>query len=205
MSKLTIAQAAAKFKVSKEAIHNRIRRGSLDCVIEHGVKHVVINDLPSIPEVKVNDDTKYYAYIEDENSSLKEKVKWLETKNSQLRDQKELMLLQEKKKIEQIYKERDLQLQQVLSTINTKFLQHQESQPVLDEEEEDGDVVDVIEVQSEPIRLKYFLKLKDYKSAKRLRIKNRFKRLLGADERIFRKEGKIFIDPARYNYKDLLS
>ena len=205
MSKLSVAEAAEQFKVSKEAIHNRIRRGSLDCVIEHGVKYVLIDEPATTGKVPEND--KYYNYIEDENSVLKEKVRELERQNLTLRDQKEKMLIEEKKKIEQIYKERDEQLKQVLHTITSKFLPHIEQNLV---DETADDVVDVEEVRdnkdaySEPIRLKRFLKLKAYKPAKRQRVKNRFKRLIGRDERVVRREGKIFIDPVKYDYQDLL-
>lgn len=203
MAKLSVAQAAEKFKVSKEAIHNRIRRGSLDCVIEHGTKYVLIDE-PT--EVKQESDNKYYAYIEDENSSLKEKISILERQNLELREQKEQMLIEEKKKIEQIYKERDEQLKQVLHTITSKFLP-QMDQKFVDERVDDiVDVEDVFheQIQSEPIRLKSFLKVKNYKPGKHQRIKNRFKRLIGRDERIMRKDGKIFIDPTKYDYRDLL-
>jgi predicted DNA-binding protein YlxM (UPF0122 family) len=205
MSKLSVAEAAEQFKVSKEAIHNRIRRGSLDCVIEHGVKYVLIDEPASATKVPEND--KYYSYIEDENRALKEKVIDLEKQNIRLRDQKEIMLIEEKKKIEQIYKERDEQLKQVLHTITSKFLPHIEQKLV---DETASDIVDVEEVRdnkeaySEPIRLKRFLKLKAYKPAKRQRIKNRFKRLVGRDERVVRTDGKIYIDPIKYDYKDLL-
>lgn len=200
MAKLSVAEAAEKFKVSKEAIHNRIRRGSLDCVIEHGIKHVLIDEQEAEPKQEIQHD-KYYAYIEDENSTLKEKIKELEKQNSNLRDQKERMLLEEKKKIEQIYKERDEQLKQVLHTITSKFLPHIEQKFV---DETVDDVVDVEALSSEPIRLKSFLKLKNYKQVKSQRIKNRFKRLLGQDERVFRREGKIYVDPVKYDYRDLL-
>lgn len=211
MSKLSVAEAAEQFKVSKEAIHNRIRRGSLDCVIEHGVKYVLIDEPASAS--KVSDNDKYYNYIEDENRALKEKVTDLEKQNLDLRDQKEMMLIEEKKKIEQIYKERDEQLKQVLHTITSKFLPHIEQKLV---DETAGDIVDVEELgetnpsgdnensYSEPIRLKRFLKLKAYKPAKRQRIKNRFKRLVGRDERVVRTDGKIYIDPVKYDYQDLL-
>ncbi|MBE0498042.1 MAG: DNA-binding protein [Campylobacterales bacterium] len=199
MAKLSVAQAAEKFNVSKEAIHNRIRRGSLDCVIEHGVKHVLIDEQAQPKEEP--QESKYYAYIEDENISLKEKIKELEKLNSTLRNQKEMMLIEEKKKIEQIYKERDEQLKQLLNTITSKFLPHLEQRFV---DEKVDDVVDVEALSSEPIRLKRFLKLKDYKSAKNQRIKNRFKRLVGQDERVVRKEGKIYVDPVKYDYRDLL-
>jgi len=205
MSKLSVAEAAEQFKVSKEAIHNRIRRGSLDCVIEHGVKYVLIDEPAAAAKAPEND--KYYSYIEDENRVLKEKITELETQNLTLRDQKEKMLIEEKKKIEQIYKERDEQLKQVLHTITSKFLPHIEQNLV---DETADDIVDVEEVNdnketySEPIRLKRFLKLKAYKPAKRQRVKNRFKRLVGRDERVVRRDGKIFVDPVKYDYQDLL-
>jgi len=205
MSKLSVAEAAEQFKVSKEAIHNRIRRGSLDCVIEHGVKYVLIDEPSTVEKAPEND--KYYSYIEDENRVLKEKITELETQNLTLRDQKEKMLIEEKKKIEQIYKERDEQLKQVLHTITSKFLPHIEEKLV---DETADDIVDVEEVSenketySEPIRLKRFLKLKAYKPAKRQRVKNRFKRLIGRDERVVRTDGKIFVDPVKYDYQDLL-
>ncbi len=199
MSKLSVAEAAEKFKVSKEAIHNRIRRGSLDCVIEHGMKYVLIDE-PTETKVEAVPD-KYYSYIEEENTQLKERVRKLEKKNSRLRDQREEMLVLEKQKIEQIYKERDEQLKQVLHTITTKFLPKMSAQ---EREETTQEVVDVVEIESEPIKLKTFLRLKAYKPAKTERIKNRFKRLIGQDVRVFRKEGKIYVDPNRYDYSDLL-
>ncbi len=212
MSKLSVAEAADKFKVSKEAIHNRIRRGSLDCVIEHGTKYVLIDEPAA--SVKESGDTKYYSYIEEENTQLKEKIKELEKQNLNLREQKEQMLIEEKRKIEQIYKERDEQLKQVLHTITSKFLPHMDSQQVVQRAQEVVDVEDMsassIEVddisngQSEPISLKKFLKLKAYKPGKHQRVKNRFKRLVGVDSRIMRENGKIYIDPVKYDYRDLL-
>ena len=207
MSKLSVAEAAEKFKVSKEAIHNRIRRGSLDCVIEHGTKYVLIDE-PATPAQEPS-DTKYYSYIEEENNSLKDKVKELEKQNLNLREQKEQMLIQEKKKIEQIYKERDEQLKQVLHTITSKFLPHIDNKvdEFVDVEDIETSTVEVKGLDdraSEPMTLKSFLKLKKYKPAKRLRIKNRFKRLIGSDKRIMRKKGKVYINPIKYDYRDLL-
>jgi len=206
MSKLSVAEAAEKFKVSKEAIHNRIRRGSLDCVIEHGMKYVLLNEPNEAQVVQEPINDKYHSYIEDENLLLKEKIKDLEKQNLSLRDQKEQMLIAEKKNIEQIYKDRDEQLKQVLHTISSKFLPHihDKDQSIEDVHYEVNDIVDVEESSNEPIRLKEFLKLKEYKPAKHQRIKNRFKRLLGQDKRIFRHKGKICIDPSKYDYKDLI-
>ena len=204
--KLSVAQAAERFKVSKEAIHNRIRRGSLDCVIEHGTKYVLIDE-PAATEQNPAPD-KYYAYIEDENLHLKEKIKELEQQNLSLRDQKEKMLIEEKKKIEQIYKERDEQLKQVLHTISSKFLPKTEEKGIVESshkrDKSFDPIVDVEALHNEPMPLKKFLKLKAYKPAKHQRVKNRFKRLIGQDKRVFRQNKKIYIDPERFDYKDLL-
>jgi len=43
MSKMSIAEAAEFFGISREAIHNRIRRGSLESLIEDGVKLVEVS------------------------------------------------------------------------------------------------------------------------------------------------------------------
>lgn len=206
MSKLSVAEAAEQFKVSKEAIHNRIRRGSLDCVIEHGVKYVLIDEPSTVEKAPEND--KYYSYIEDENRVLKEKITELETQNLTLRDQKEKMLIEEKKKIEQIYKERDEQLKQVLHTISSKFLPKTEEKGIVESshkrDKSFDPIVDVEALHNEPMPLKKFLKLKAYKPAKHQRVKNRFKRLIGQDKRVFRQNKKIYIDPERFDYKDLL-
>lgn len=206
MAKLSVAQAAEKFKVSREAIHNRVRRGSLDCVIEHGTKYVLIDEPAEKPQAPTND--KYHAYIEEENQQLKAKIKELEKQNLGLREQKEQMLIEEKKKIEQIYKERDEQLKQVLNTISAKFLPKETSVEELmpaSQESEDVSVVDVEALHNEPIRLKSFLKMKAYKPGKHLRVKNRFKKLAGQDERVFKKAGKIYINPSIYDYSDILA
>jgi seryl-tRNA synthetase len=201
--KLSVAQAAEKFKVSKEAIHNRIRRGSLDCVIENGTKFILLNEVIQTPQ-KPSED-KYNTYIKDENKELKEKIKDLEKQNSKLRDQKEQMLIEEKKKIEQIYKDRDEQLKQVLHTITSKFLPNIKEEEIIETSAQmQDDIVEIEALESDPIRLKIFLKLKAYKPAKKLRIKNRFKRLVGRDKRVFRQNSKIFIDPSKFDYKDLL-
>jgi len=43
MQKMNIAEASEFFGISKEAIHNRIRRGSLVSVVEDGVKFVMVD------------------------------------------------------------------------------------------------------------------------------------------------------------------
>ncbi len=131
MPNMTILEAAEHLGVSKEAIHNRVRRGSLSVSIIDGVKYVNIDGTAkTIQKSKqrqtgksssVSDD-RYYKFLEEQNSKLQAKVEKLETETRTLRDQKELMLIEERKKIEQIYKEKDEQLKNILSTLSSQFM-----------------------------------------------------------------------------------
>lgn len=118
MSKMTVAEAAEHFNISKEAIHNRIRRGTLNSVIQNGVKYVMLPDANPEP----SGDKRFYEYIEKENERLKEKTERLEAEIDRLRTQREQMLIEEREKIEQIYKERDEQLKSVLQVFASKLL-----------------------------------------------------------------------------------
>lgn len=208
MSKMSIAEAAAHFNISKEAIHNRIRRGSLDCVIDQGVKYVVIGESPKTASNE--SDTKYYAYIEKENALLKEKIAALESETATMRKQREVSLIQEREKIEAIYKERDLQLRNVLQVVASKLLTPSNVESVI----EDAITAEVLETpeasckteifEKSIISLKKFLKLKDYKPKKHEKVKAKFEKMAKKDSRIFVKEGKIYLDPSRFDYSDLL-
>ncbi len=216
MSKMTVAEASEYFKVSKEAIHNRIRRGTLDCIIEHGVKFVVVGEAVNTkptPSAPSNND-KYYSYIEKENATLKAKISELEGETRSLREQREHMLIEEKLKIEQIYKERDAQLKSVLHVVASKFLTHQNMDAVIEEvvatEVEEvipdlDDVIDVVDERSdEVVSLKQFLKLKMYSKKKREKIKARFEKRMFEDERVFVKKGKVYLKPNHFDYSDLI-
>ncbi len=227
MAKMTVAEAAEHFKISKEAIHNRIRRGTLNSVIENGVKYVLLPD--EKPAVQV--DTRFHDYIEKENERLKQKTEKLEAEVDRLRDQREAMLIAEREKIEQIYKERDEQLKSVLQVFASKLLPDESaaravveeavSAEIIEESDEDGDEVIVEEEivaeassdKSDPfehddfddlVSLKNFLKLKDYGKKQRQRIKKRFKKRAKEDARILVRDGSLYLRPYHYDYRDLL-
>ena len=209
MSKMTVAEASEHFKVSKEAIHNRIRRGTLDCVIEHGTKYVVVGEVKSEPAPSTAGNDKYYSYIEQENAVLKAKISELEGETRSLREQREQMLIEEKVKIEQIYKERDIQLKSVLQVVASKFLTHQNMEDVIEEavaaeEEPFDDVIDVVDEEDDFVSLKQFLKLKMYSKKKREKIKARFEKYAFGDERILMKKKKIYLKPNHFDYSDLI-
>jgi len=211
MSKMTVAEAAEHYKVSREAIHNRIRRGTLDCVIEHGVKYVVVGDARSEPAQNSSGNDRYYSYIEQENAELKAKVAHLEGETRTLREQREQALIAEKEKIEQIYKERDAQLKNVLQVVASKFLTHQDMDAVIEEATApkketffDDDVIDVVNEEDDIVSLKQFMKLKMFPKKKREKIKARFEKHAEDDGRIFTSKGKFYLKPNHFDYSDLL-
>lgn len=206
MKKMTIADAAEYFNVSKEAIHNRIRRGSLDCIVEDGVKYVAVESAKNSAATNIAGDNRYTHYIEQENERLREKVDVLEKETTRLRDQREQMLIDERVKVEQIYKERDAQLRSVLHVVATKFLSHASVDDVMEEARSvDAINVDVVESEiDEWVSLKSFLKLKRYNDKEKKKIKNRFEAVIGDDIRLSLRSGKIFLNPSEYDYSDLL-
>jgi hypothetical protein len=214
MKKMTIADAAENFGVSKEAIHNRIRRGSLECSVENGVKYVTVAS--SKPSTAAANDTRYTQYIESENIRLRDKVDVLEKETTRLRDQRELMLIDQRISVEQIYKERDAQLRNILNVVATKFLSHVNPDIVMQEalNEEttpqidaiNADIVPEVELGEEWITLKAFLKLKRYPDSLKKNIKRRFKAAaLEGDERFIEHGEKIYLNPSQYEYSDLLA
>lgn len=206
MSKLSIADAAMKLGVSKEAIHNRIRRGSLESMVEDGIKYVLVaKNLQATNKTNVrrtvnsNTDAKYYKFLEEQNQKLQTKVEKLEGETKTLRDQKEQMLISEREKIEQIYKDKDEQLKNILNAISSKFLLN-----APDEEELVETEIETLAEEGTPISLKSYLKDNNISKKKSIKIKERFKKIEKSDSRIIRVGKKYYINLIKYDYSDLL-
>jgi len=215
---MTIIEAAEHFCVSKEAIHNRVRRGSLEVVVVDGIKYVKVDDKTKpAPKTKSNprrgslsSDDRYYKLLEEQNLKLQEKVEKLEGETRTLRDQKEQMLIDERIKMERIYKEKDEQLKNILSTISSQFMLN----APIDEPKEDHLDAEITEVQEiekpkkkkkgELISLKNYLKEYKFSKEKSKKIKKRFKKHSKKDERVIILDGKFYMDTIKYEYKDLL-
>ncbi len=216
MSKMSIADAAEHFGVSKEAIHNRIRRGSLQSIVEDGAKFVMVDKTsPKTNTKKVQvktsnlSDERYYKLLEEQNAKLQARVEKLEDETRTLRDQKEQMLIQERIKIEEIYKQKDEQLKNILNAISSKFMltapaemiqesEHVEAEIEISPEEEEQ------EVQSALISLKKYLKEHKYSKKKQEKIKTKFKKIAKEDTRVIMVGKKCYIDLGKYDYSDLL-
>lgn len=209
MKKLTVLQAAEYFGISKEAIHNRIRRGSLEFVVEGENKFVLVDTTakakttpkPRAVRKSQTPDDRYYKLLEEQNAKLQERVTTLEGETRSLRDQKELMLIEERKKIEQIYREKDEQLKNVLNTLSQQFMLNAASQV-----EEEALEVEMLEVEekSELISLKKYLKKTTYSDKKVAKIKAKLLKKSKKDERVILKGSKIYLDLSKHDYGDLL-
>ena len=210
MKKLSIVDAAEYFGISKEAIHNRIRRGSLESVIEDGQKMVILTQDTKVKRTrtapraksKTSDDSNYYKLLEEQNRALQERVGVLENETRTLRDQKELMLVQEREKIEDIYKEKDEQFKNLLNTLSQQFMLNA---PM--EQKEETVEVEMIEdkkSQNSSISLKKYLKSKKLSKKKCIKIQNKFKKRVKNDERIITIGSKIYLNPSKYDYSDLV-
>ncbi len=209
MKKMSVEEAAEFFGVSKEAIHNRIRRGSIESVIENDVKLVVVDEKAKAPQKRATgskpfSNDRYYKYLEEQNAKLQQRVETLEGETRSLRDQKEQMLIEEKEKLERIYKEKDEQLKNILQTLSTKFMLNVPNQePELIAQEETAFEAELEEESaSEMISLKKYLKSLKLSEKKMEKILKKFKNF--DDERVVSIGKKIYIDPIKYDYSDLI-
>jgi len=214
MAKMSINEAAEHFGVSKEAIHNRVRRGSLESVLENGVKMVILDEnapkkvLKRAVASKSNDD-RYYKFLEEQNSKLQSRVETLEVETRSLRDQKELMLIQERVKIENIYKEKDEQLKNILSSLSSQFMLNspKSGENIIEEEPLEAEIEvenEKIHIQSKLTSLKKYLKERNLSEKKLIKVKERFKKVAKQDRRIVTIGKKHYLDLSKYDYKDLL-
>ena len=209
MSKMSVNDAASHFGVSKEAIHNRIRRGSLEVIVENGIKMVLIDTKnrpikskarTTVSKSNLHND-RYYKLLEEQNAKLQSRVEVLEGETRTLRDQKELMLIEERKKIERIYQDKDEQLKNILSTLSSQFMlgspkntEHETLEVEIDEEKD----------KSSLISLKKYLKSTSFSEKKISKIKAKFQKKAKKDERIISKGTKLYLDPSKYDYSDLI-
>lgn len=198
--KLTIDEYSKRLKMSKEMVASKIRSKKLDYIIEEGNTFIIVNEQTNPAPIQEKPLIKQkttvatvLALYKRENSYLKEKIEQLEAKVDKLIDDKEQMLRDERDKIEEIYSNKDLQLQNILELVNAKIK--------LDQDE----TIHEIEHTSEIVELKIYLKTLELKSPQRKSIKKRFEKALGSDVRIIEQNGKLYLDFSKFDYSDLLA
>jgi hypothetical protein len=155
-------------------------------------------------------DEKYYRFLEEQNTKLQHRVDTLEGETRSLRDQKEQMLIDERIKIENIYKEKDEQLKNIINAISSKLLlstpqkiqdtiegEIDEAQDIEDEHDEDVEIG-----KSRLTSLNKYLKSQDFSKKKISKIKEKFKERAKDDSRVVTIGKKYYIDFKKYDYSD---
>ena len=209
--KLTVIQTAELLGVSKEAIYNRIRRGSLKVVIENGIKYVIVTEdvkkSTNSRKISNNISDAYIELLKVEIKELKERNRILEADKDRLIAQKEKLLIESREKIEQIYKQRDEQLKTILSLASKNILEnknYKNSEIVIDEdidikrkdaieidiedEEDSASTQKIVESYSDWQDLRDYLKQKGYSKKKKKIIKEEFNKSI--DENSLSKKEK---------------
>jgi len=211
MKKMTVQEAAQHFGVSREAIHNRIRRGSLESVMEGDVKMVLVDEksVKKAPRKTTrsannSNDDRYYKLLQEQNTKLQARVETLESETRTLRDQKEQMLIEERQKIENIYKEKDEQLKNILQTLSSKFMLEAPVETEIEEEAVEAEIELLDEASKKIISLKKYMKKAGFSDKKREKIKARFKKRAKKDERIIIIGSKYYLDTSKFDYSDLI-
>ena len=152
MQKLPVGQAAEILGITKEAVYNRIRRGSLKAVEKNGQKFVILNDenvqepeikptkKPTVKTPKSANNDEFVKYLLAELSEMKTANLNLQADKERLFKEKEQMLIERKNEISQIYKERDEKLMQFLNAMQKPFLTHKNDEPAIEAQiDEDGE------------------------------------------------------------------
>jgi len=202
--KLTVIEMAKYLGVSKEAIYNRLRRGSLQSIIEDGKKYVLLTQvvqregkLPKRTTITNEMNHEYIDLLKLQIQELKEKNQKLEDDKEKLQLEKEQMLISSKEQIEKIYKDRDEQLKTILTLANVPTLEHkidEDTIEVVEEVEIEEDIVEKIcETYSEWISLKEYLKLENYTKEERKIIKKRVKKQVGISLHVKKENNEIFV------------
>lgn len=202
--KLTVMEMAKYLGVSKEAIYNRLRRGSLESVMEDGKKYVLLTPsvqregkLPKRNAITNGMNHEYIDLLKVQIQELKDKNQKLENDKEKLQLEKEKLLIESKEKIEQIYKDRDEQLKTILTLANVPSLQHkieEDTIEIVEEVEIEEDIVEKIcETYSDWISLKEHLKEENYTKDERKAIKKRVKKQVGVSLHVKSKNDEIFV------------
>lgn len=202
--KLTVMDMAKYLGVSKEAIYNRLRRGSLESEMVDGKKYVLLTPsvqregkLPKRNAITNEMNHEYIDLLKAQIQELKDKNQKLENDKDKLQLEKEQMLIESKEKIEQIYKDRDEQLKTILTLANVPTLQHkmeEDTIEVVEEVEIEEDIVDKLcGTYSEWISLKEYLKAENYTKDERKAIKKRVKKQVGISLHVKNTNDEVFV------------
>lgn len=142
VSKYSISDAADILGISKEAVYNRIRRNSLEVVVENDEKFVLLDEQPQNksnkkPSTKQNtkpnrtkphpSDEKYILLLLERIEELKKQVLKLENDKEKLIREKEEILIESRQEVERIYTQKDKQLKQIVTLVSRPLLTYMQN------------------------------------------------------------------------------
>lgn len=204
--KLTVIEAAKYLGVSKEAIYNRLRRGSLESIVVDGKKYVLLTD-------EIQKENKTSKKIDMSNSLnheyielLKLQIQELKIQNTKLEEdkanlikEKERLLIESKEEIEKIYKSRDEHLKSILTLANIPSLENKKNitKDEIIEEVDFEEEIDIIEQMCESfenwVELTSYLKDKGYSKDEREDIQKRVDAQVGKNKHVKKRANELFI------------
>ena len=209
MSKVPVSEAAEILGVTKEAVYNRIRRGTLKTFEKDGVKYVVLEgyepqaaskSAPKTSKSAKSSESKKTAkvgefdvneFLLSQISELKEQNQNLQADKGRLFREKEQILLNNKSEIAQIYRERDEKLRGFLSMLERPLLARQNGEYVAP--------IDVEFVESKPenegkwTSLAEFLKSQNLSGKSLKKTQNKIIKNIGKSKFIKFKKGVIMV------------
>ena len=209
MSKVPVSEAAEILGVTKEAVYNRIRRGTLKTFEKDGVKYVVLDgyepqaaskSAPKTSKSAKSSESKKAAkagefdvneFLLSQISELKEQNQNLQADKERLFREKEQILLNNKTEIAQIYRERDEKIRNFLNLLERPLLARQNG--------EYAAPIDVEFVESEPksegkwTSLAEFLKSQNLSGKSLKKTQNKIIKNIGKSKFIKFKKGVIMV------------
>lgn len=225
MKKLTINEAAKKLGITKEAIYNRIRRGSIEVMVENGEKYIIFNNekKASTNKQEKNIQIDKKTYISKQKTDYDFSIQYIELLKSQIDElknnnqelnkdkdrlikEKEELLKEQRDMVERIYKEKDEQLKIMLTFANRTLLANPNTlQNTTIEAQFENKIKNENETNEESdwFRLKTILKEKGYSKKKKKKILSNAKDYVGIDENIVENDGEIYIK-SDANYKQII-
>lgn len=208
MHKLPVSEAAEYLGISKEAIYNRIRRGSLKTLEKDGQKYVIIEDAstqksseekkPAKPRTqnRNKNESEFVAFLISELENARAQNLSLQADKERLFKEKEQMLINAKTEISQIYKERDEQLMAFLNAMQKPLLSRS-SEPVIEATLDENDLSESSsELKNEPKKwqnLSEFLREQNLDQKARKKAQKAIIKRIGRSKFIKFKEGVILI------------
>ena len=209
MSKVPVSEAAEILGVTKEAVYNRIRRGTLKTFEKDGVKYVVLDgyepqaaskSAPKTSKSAKSSEPKKSAktgefdvneFLLSQISELKEQNQNLQADKERLFREKEQILLNNKTEIAQIYRERDEKIRNFLNLLERPLLARQNGEYAVP--------IDVEFVESEPksegkwTSLAEFLKSQNLSGKSLKKTQNKIIKNIGKSNFIKFKKGVIMV------------